>query len=361
MDMAIYGAQGIALSAYAAMHTLFPARRIRCFLVTSREGNPDCLAGLPVWELGAFSGMVPDAEKENIEILIATPQGVMAQIEEGLAKAGFLCHVRLDSKRLGELMGYYYASRKEFLPLSALPVGYHKARLQVYMVKCHKDRPLTGDCVIPEWMIPIQAGAALCRERVADLLDCAGEHISGKNGNYSELTGLYWIWKNRTREEAQENGSLYYGLNHYRRIFLLEEDDLFRLADNEVDVVLPYPMLYEPNIEAHHARYLHKKDWDALLEALRELEPEYAEAFGQILREKRLYNYNMILARGQALDAYCSWLFPVLERVERLSEPKGDERSDRYIGYMGETLLTLFFRYNKFGFRIAHAGCRFLV
>ena len=34
-------------------------------------------------------------------------------------------------------------------------------------------------------------------------------------------------------------GSLYYGLNHYRRIFLLEEDDLFRLADNEVDVVLP--------------------------------------------------------------------------------------------------------------------------
>ena len=55
-----------------------------------------------------------------------------------------------------------------------------------------------------------------------------------------------------------------------------------------------------------------------------------------------------------------SWL-PILERVEQLSEPKGWERKDRYIGYMGETLETLYFLHNQNCLNIMHTGCRFLV
>ena len=67
------------------------------------------------------------------------------------------------------------------------------------------------------------------------------------------------------------------------------------------------------------------------------------------------------------LKEYCGWLFPILERVEELSIPKGAERSDRYIGYIAETLETLYFMYHAADkpaenrLNIMHAGYRFLV
>jgi hypothetical protein len=32
------------------------------------------------------------------------------------------------------------------------------------------------------------------------LRDDVGDNISSKNDTYSEITGLYWIWKNSTAE-----------------------------------------------------------------------------------------------------------------------------------------------------------------
>lgn len=141
----------------------------------------------------------------------------------------------------------------------------------------------------------------------------------------------------------------------------LKEDDLLRLVDNDVDAVLPYPLPYEPDIHAHHERYIKEADWDALLQALEELQPEYAEAFPSILGQQYLYNYNVALAKKSVLRDYCAWLFPILERTEELSVPRGCERSDRYIGYMGETLETLYFMKNADRLTIAHTGCRLLV
>ena len=360
MDLAIYGAQGIALGAYEAIQNLCPSRKISCFLVTKREANAEQLSGVPVLELESFARTLSPEEKGRIEILIATPENVMREIEESLDTWGLFCHVRLTSQRWASLMGYHYVCGRDYLPLSALPVGYHRADLHVFMAKFHKDRPLTGAFDLPEWVTPIQVGAALCQERVAGLLDCEGVHISPKNPNYSELTALYWIWKNRLIKPSANEEREYYGLIHYRRILDLTEDDVFRLADNEVDVVLPYPMPYEPDIEVHHERYLKEADWKAVRRAVAELQPEYDRYFPKVLGQRFLYNYNLILARKGILEKYCSWLFPILKRVEELSVPKGEERADRYIGYVGETLATLYFMYHKERWKIVHTGCRFL-
>ena len=249
------------------------------------------------------------------------------------------------------------------MPLSALPVGYNKPFVRVYMVKSHKDRPLRQSVILPEYVFPIQVGADNCNTRIADLLDNKGENISYKNGNYSELTGLYWIWKNKLCSKRISDGDKrqYYGLVQYRRMFGFSEDDLLRLIDNDVDVVLPYPMPYEPNIHSHHKRYLKEADWNALLVALKELQPEYAEDFLQILEQQYFYNYNVIFAKKIILREYCEWLFPILERIEELSVPRGNERGDRYIGYMGETLETLYFIKKKKCLNIVHAECRLIV
>ena len=360
MDLAIYGAQGIALGACEAIHNLYPVRNIRCFLVTERGDNAERLCGLPVLELGAFSSSLSAEEKEDIEILIATPENMMPAIEASLEEHGLRCHVRLTSPRWSDLMRCHYVCGKEYMPLRALPVGYHRANMHVFMAKFYKDKPLSGRYDLPEWVTPIQVGAVLCRERVANLLDCDGENISAKNGNYSELTALYWMWKNRLVQPSADSAYEYYGLMHYRRILELTEDDILRLADNDIDVILPYPMPYEPNMEEHHRRYLKEDDWEAVREAVRESRPEYAEVFEDILKQKFFYNYNIIIARKEILAEYCKWLFPILERVEKLSVPRGEERSDRYMEYIGETLETLYFMYQKERLNIMHAGCKFL-
>lgn len=360
MNLAIYGAQGIAMGAYTAIHDLFPARMVECFIVTKRENNAESLAGLPVVELALYADSLSEAEKKQVEILIATPENLMPEIEKKLDEKGMYCHVRLTSARFAQLQGFHCACDKRFLPLAALPVGYHKADMHVFMAKFYKDRELSEKYVKSDWITPVQVGAVLCRERVANILDCEGEHISGKNGNYSELTGLYWLWKNRLCGQWSADPAGYYGLCHYRRILELSDDDVLRLEDNGVDAVLPYPMPYEPDIEAHHRRYIKEGDWGALLRALGEVSPEYAAIFPDILAQPYLYNYNIMIAKKEVLAGYCSWLFPILERVEELSVPRGAERSDRYIGYMGETLATLYFMANRDRMNIVHAGCRFL-
>ncbi len=399
MDLVIFGAQGTALGAYEAIHNLYPIRNIRCFLVTERGNNAEYLSGVPVLELETFANSLSTEEKEDLEILIATPENMMPEIETSLESHGFFCHVRLTSSRWSELMHCYCAGEKDFMPLRALPVGYHRANMHVFMAKFHKDKELSARYGLPEWITPIQVGAVLSPRRVANILDCDGENISAKNGNYSELTALYWIWKNRLRcpadgigvhpsDRAEERpsgglgggssarpgsapsgstGNAYYGLSHYRRILEFTEDDVLRLVDNGVDVVLPYPMPYEPDIEEHHRRYLKEEDWKVVRRAVWELQPEYSKAFPSVLEQKYLYNYNIILARKEVLAEYCEWLFPILSRVEELSVPRGKDRADRYIGYIAETLETLYFMYHaacqpaENRLNIMHAGCRFLL
>ena len=61
------------------------------------------------------------------------------------------------------------------------------------------------------------------------------------------------------------------------------------------------------------------------------------------------------------MRSYCEWLFPILARTEELSIPRGNERNDRYIGYMGETLETIYFMANRDNLNIACIGCKLIV
>ncbi len=360
MNLVIYGAQGYALGAYEALKTLYPRRVIPCFLVSSMGNNAPNLGKIPVKELVSFSEGLMSDDKRNIQVLIATPENVQPEIEETLETYGFKNYRRLNSDRWEELMKMFHIKMGRFLPLSALPVGYNSPFIRVFVAMSHKDKPLKSVITLPDYSFPVQAGTDHSDKVIADICDNKGENISYKNGNYSELTVLYWIWKNKlcSANNDKIGTGMYYGLAQYRRMLHFTSDDLLRLIDNDVDVVLPYPMPYEPNIHAHHERYLKQEDWEALLAALKELQPEYADYFPQVLEQQYLYNYNVILAKKKVLREYCEWLFPILERTEELSVPKGSERSDRYIGYMGETLETLYFIKNSDKLNIVHKECK---
>lgn len=359
IEYAIYGAQGIALGVYKSIKALFPNKNICCFLVTEIGKNALSIGGIPVKELDKLALECSRSEKDNMQILIATPENVMGEIEKNLEAYGFCNYVRLDSKRWAQMQKNAFISKNIFAPLEIYPIGFHAASLHIYKARFYKDKNLKTKYLQPYYITDIQVGAARTDIRLADVLDNSGDNISDKNGNYSELTGLYWIWKNRIRN-GYYGYDCYYGLAHYRRLLELSDDDLLRLEDNQIDVILPYPMPYEPDIEEHHRRYLSDEEWIAVQQALDELQPEYAKAFKKILKQEYLYNYNIIIARSQVLDAYCGWLFPILFRIEEIHTLQSGKAPNRFIGYVGETLETLYFIHNKERLRIAHTGCRFL-
>lgn len=372
MTLLVFGAQGYALGAYNAFKTLYPKRLIPCFVVTKIGSNAETLGGIPVKEISTVSGSMTADEKRNTSILIATPENIQPEIEETLELYGFHNFTRLTSERWNELMKLYHTKLGQFQPLSALPVGCTNPFIRIFMAKSHVDRPLRQSFTLPDYVFPIQVGADKASSRIADLMDNTGDNISDRNGNYSELTGLYWLWKNKLISSDLENCGngedperQYHGFGQYRRMLEFNQDDLLRLIDNDVDAVLPYPMPYEPNIHAHHERYIKGSDWDALLQALRELQPEYSECFESVLNQSFLYNYNVILAKKSVLKNYCAWLFPILMLVEELTDAKN--RSERYIGYMAETLETLYFIKNSERFKyggnmnVVHTLCRLYV
>ena len=380
MNLLIFGAQGYALGAYNALTTLYPKRTIPCFMVSAIGNNASTLGGIPVKEIASVSAEMDQKQRDDVSILIATPESIQPEIEETLENYGFCNHTRLTSERWDELMKLYHVKLGQFQPLTALPVGCSEPFVRIYMAKSHVDRPLRHAVTLPDCVYPLQVGAEKAPSRIADLMDNTGKNISDRNGNYSELTGLYWLWKNKLCDQHtpfsvmdsesegdgggdEESERQYYGFGQYRRMLDFTSDDLLRLVDNDVDAVLPYTMPYEPNIHAHHERYIKEADWNALLIALKELQPEYSEVFQEVLGQPYLYNYNVILARRSVLKDYCSWLFPILIRVETLTDAKS--RSERYIGYMAETLETLYFIKNSESFggklNIAHTFCRLYV
>lgn len=354
MNKVIYGAQAIALGAYKSISEIHPDWKVICFLVTSLENNPNVLAGLPVKELSAYSKELSKKEKSNTQVIIATPENVMDTIEENLRGYGFNNIERMDSLAWAYLQEKAFSKSQLFSILSDYSGGKTMPKIQVFMAKFWKDKPLVNKEHIPDYMVPIQVGAALTDVRITDIVDCVGDNISSKNGNYSELTALYWIWKHIVKDNS------YYGLAHYRRFLVMSNDDLAKLVSNDIDVVLPYPMPYEPSIEAHHKRYLSDVEWNAVQQALEELQPEYSLALNDILIQQYMYNYNIIIAKGHILKKYCEWLFPILERVETINNAEGPKPPNRFIGYVAETLETLYFMHHKSDMLITHTGCKFL-
>ncbi len=357
MKIAVYGAKSIALGVEKAVKLLYPECSMECFLVGSLENNPAWLDGLQVREIGEFADTC-GRSREDIHILVGTPQDQHPAIVEVLQRYGYRHFTCMDAGRESRLMERYFDALGGFPCLHGLPVGGRDVSLQVFEAVSGRDKKLGKGYDRPAWACPLQAGAALHRGGGAGFLDDTGENISEKNGNYCELTALYWIWKNVLGKKGGGQGQ-YYGLFQYRRGLDMTKEDLGRLW--QADVVLPYPTLHEPDIREHHARYIAESDWEAMLCALKELHPEYAGAFPEVFGQPYFYNYNLVIARREVLADYCAWLFPVLARTEELSVPKGGERSDRYIGYIGESLLTLYFLYHKNRLKIYHTGRYMLV
>lgn len=198
--------------------------------------------------------------------------------------------------------------------------------------------------------IPLLCGADF-NDDIGEWKDNKGDNISSKNRNYSELTGLYWIWKNINFE--------YVGLCHYRRYFSFNKNyrntkiinynskEIIKTLE-EYDIVLPQKFLTEGvSVEEQYKLRHIEKDWEELKKIIKELYPEYYDIAIKIFNEKELYPYNMFIAKKNIINKYCEWLFSILFELEKRIEISTDFYQARVFGFISERLMNVYITKNN--------------
>ncbi|MFJ3001707.1 DUF4422 domain-containing protein [Serratia liquefaciens] len=220
---------------------------------------------------------------------------------------------------------------------------------------------------------PIHVGKANNLNEIGCPGDDSGDNISFKNPFYCELTAHYWVWKNAQPAD-------YVGFMHYRRHFNFSEDqqvpednwgvinyekidalyhEKFGLNDKnisdclaDVDIILPkkwdVSAAGSKNNYQHYkvSNYLHIEDYDAALEILSDIYPEYKSAADMFNNSSDGYYTNMFVMRKDIFNDYSEWLFAILERLEdKLRFKNYNAQEKRVVGHISERLLNIYLAY----------------
>lgn len=199
------------------------------------------------------------------------------------------------------------------------------------------------DAAAIEGYIPLQVGAANGPD-LPYTKDNTGENISEKNPHFCELTGLYWIWKNRHDD--------YKGLVHYRRFFVkngqpLSQKDIRAILATHDVILPPTEYLRETAWEEFTLYSGHEQDLVSLRRAVETVDAAYLPDFDAVMANNQLHLFNMLITRAELFDAYCEWLFAVLFELEKhVDMTDYTDYQKRLYGFLSERLLNVWVAHN---------------
>lgn len=187
--------------------------------------------------------------------------------------------------------------------------------------------------------VPLQVGRANNND-LGFLCDNSGDSISDLNPYFSELTGIYWVWKNIYDVD-------YLGICHYRRYPVNSQNKLF--TDSELmelldryDIItskmLTLPGTYYEGFSVNH----HSKDLHTLETVIREKYPQYLGTYLQFVHSPNTYFGNIFITSKENFEEYCTWLFDILFEVYQRTDFSGyDGYQKRLLGFLSELLQTV--------------------
>lgn len=185
--------------------------------------------------------------------------------------------------------------------------------------------------------VPLHVGKE-GKDDLGYLGDNTGEHISHKNMYYSELTGIYWVWKNFSDSENV-------GICHYRRFLVNDAGRLFSEAEIE-SLLTRYDLITTKTLTMRYPYYdgfshnHNLKDLEVALEVISEMYPEYTETLNEMVHKRETWFGNIMICKKTLFDAYCSWLFPIFFEMEkRIDVDAYDDYHKRIYGFISEFLL----------------------
>lgn len=225
------------------------------------------------------------------------------------------------------------------------------------LVATHKPCNLYHD----EIYTPIQVGKNLSPYNLVNVLgDNTGDNISEKNPMYCELTALYWAWKNLKDVD-------YIGLCHYRRYFDFHQQTNsylpitvrpttamttfnFSIPTEIIDelkkgaIILPKKLVLKETVYKHYCKQHVSKDIHTLQTVVEELsDSKTTNAFNRLMKQNKFSPYNMFIMSWKDFTDYCTWMFNILEAVEKQTDLSTyDPIQKRIYGYMSERLLNVY-------------------
>jgi hypothetical protein len=196
-----------------------------------------------------------------------------------------------------------------------------------------------------EMYVPLQVGSA-GKESLGYLCDDTGDNISEQNCYYSELTGVYWVWKNDIQSDIV-------GICHYRRYLLNDKGVMFNQQEIEelmtrYDVMtsrlLTLDFSYHYGFSDNH----NIADLDTTGEVIKEKYPEYYDTFEELVSKNHTYFGNICVMKKTLYDKYCEWLFDIFSEVQkRINVEDYDSYHKRVFGFISEFLLYVFITKNN--------------
>lgn len=212
-----------------------------------------------------------------------------------------------------------------------------KSKIKVFIF-CHKPvEGLRWDDVYT----PMHIGRVMStrKEEMRDYLgDDTGDNISDRDVRFSEVTGLYWIWKNVHDVE-------YVGSTQYRRDFdvVFKNENVDQMFAGGYDVIFPAKNLHIQSRWHYFLMHVQMEDYLIMRGVMKKQCPEYLSTLNSYLRGYYDYPGNMLVCRKVLYDKYAEWLFGILFEMEKYVRYSGYTNSSRVIGYIAELLTPVYF------------------
>ena len=202
--------------------------------------------------------------------------------------------------------------------------------------------------------IPVKGKDGVVPEYLRD--DSSEFNISILNQYFCELTGLYWIWKNSSadivglchyrRYFVSVAGLIYKKINHSKNTGFLSKEKILRFLNRKDIIVTQF--WTNDSVLTQYANGHYKEDLLRVRNVLSRLYPDYLGDFDAVMRGKRYFACNMMIARKEIINKYCDWLFSILFAVMPLIPYQSyDQYQRRVLGFLGERLLSVWVLHNR--------------
>lgn len=136
------------------------------------------------------------------------------------------------------------------------------------------------------------------------LTDNTRDNISDLNGFYSELTSIYWVWKNLKLKD-------YVGFCHYRRYFDFL-DNIPEIIDDKT-IILPHLKRNLFSMRKDYAICHNVEDFDLMVDILKEkkyFEEDYLDWISN--KKSDIFICNMFVMPRKHFEDYCELFFSVM-------------------------------------------------
>lgn len=213
----------------------------------------------------------------------------------------------------------------------------------------------------------ILAGAAESTAAISSpglLRDDTGDNISNRNASFSEMTAIYWVWKNVKGLDAV-------GFCHYRRFFdfrpslwhstrqtslrnqrQVERHQQYFADRSAIDrhlaggsILVACPEILPVNAGEQYIWTHSAEHYLMLVNHIVERHPRYSRHISGQLREPKLYANNMFIMPWRLFEELCEFWFDCLFSIESQSRVTSAGYQARVLAFLSERILDLHFRW----------------